>query len=256
MVDARGRFESLRDKIINQLGVVISPRPTGKKAPLRLDPTAYARSSEVIRSFKTRDYAACLEALDTMHTVDGISTPEPEAVLFRSLILSKLGRNDPMEQELVKLDHLGPEPAADDGESMERLRTRLVLWEALGGYDEGARQATKNLSIVLGNPTGWKAGTLEQLYQMRTRMLVLSGDYAAALADEKSALALPLSSTRAGASQAALRDTEAQARQSHLNTMIMQWELSEQEFPEYAAYLESIGSPEPQSDRRDLRDVD
>ncbi|MEY3895673.1 MAG: hypothetical protein RLZZ214_1192 [Verrucomicrobiota bacterium] len=256
MVDARGRFESLRDKIIIQLGVVISPRSTGKKTPLRLDPTAYARSSDVIRSFKTRDYSACLEALDTMHTADGISTPEPEAVLFRSLLLNKLGRNDEAEQELVKLDHLATEPSADDGESMERLRTRLVLWEALGGYDEGARQATKTLSIVLGNPTGWKAGTLEQVYQMRARMLVLSGDYAAALADEKSALALPLSSTRSGTSRAVLHDTEAQARQSHLNTMVMQWELLEQEFPEYAAYLESNGSPEPQPDRRDLRDVD
>ena len=256
IVDTGGRFESIREKIISQLGVIIAPRSPGKSAPKRLDPVAYGRSSAIIKSFKARDYPSCLESLDAMHTADGISTPEPEAVLFRSLLLNKLGRNDEAEQELVKLDHLATEPSADDGESMERLRTRLVLWEALGGYDEGARQATKTLSIVLDNPTGWKAGTLEQVYQMRARMLVLSGDYAAALADEKSALALPLSSTRSGASRAVLHDTEAQARQSHLNTMIMQWELLEQEFPEYAAYLESNGSPEPQPDRRDLRDVD
>ena len=87
-------------------------------------------------------------------------------------------------------------------------------------------------------------------------MLILSGDYAAALADEKSAIALPLSNTGPDVSQRVRNQTEAQARQSHLNTMVMQWELLEQEFPEYAAYLESKGSPEPQPDRRDLRDVD
>ncbi len=256
MVDAGGRFESIREKIISQLGVIIAPRSPGKSAPKRLDPAAYGRSSAIIKSFKARDYPACLESLDTMQAADGISTPEPEAVLFRGLLLNKLGRNDEAEQELVKLDHLATEPSSDDGESMERLRTRLVLWEVLGGYDEGARQATRTLSTVLGNPTGWRAGTLEQVYQMRARMLILSGDYAAALADEKSAIALPLSNKGPDASQRVLNQTEAQARQSHLNSMIMQWELLEQEFPEYAAYLESNGSPEPQPERRDLRDVD
>jgi hypothetical protein len=38
--------------------------------------------------------------------------------------------------------------------------------------------------------------------------------------------------------------------------MVMQWELLEQEFPDYAGYLASIGSPEPKPDRRDLRDED
>ncbi len=256
LVDAGGQFESLRDKIISQLGVIISQRAPDKSAPKRLDPAAYGKSSAIIKSFKARDYPACLESFDAMHAAEGISTPEPEAVLFRSLLLNKLGRNDDAEQELAKLDHLAPEPSADDGESMERLRTRLVLWEALGGYDEGARQATKTLATVLGNPTGWKAGTLEQVYQMRARMLILSGDYAAAFADEKSAIALPLPNTVSGVSQSVLKLTEAQTRQSHLNTMVMQWELLEQEFPEYAAYLESKGSPEPQPDRRDLRDVD
>ena len=94
-------------------------------------------------------------------------------------------------------------------------------------------------------------------------MLVLNGNFAAALADEKSAIALPLPCTTAGTMLKSLHFTEAQARQSHLNTMVMQWELLEQEFPGYADYfvenakfLEMTGSSQPQPDRRNLRDVE
>jgi serine/threonine protein kinase len=256
IVDAGGRFESMRQKITDHLGIIISPRSTGETAPKRLDPSAYSKSSAVIRSYKTRDYSGCLEALDAMHASDGVSTPEPEAVLFRCLLLNKLGRIDEAEQELVKLGSRQSEPVTEHGDFMQRLAARLVLWEALGGYEQGAKLASDTISTVLSDPDKWPAGTLERLYQLRARMRVLSGDYAAGLADEKSAIALPPSATKAGTMFKSQNYTEAQTRQSHLNTMVMQWELLEQEFPEYGAYLVSNGSPEPQPDRRDLRDVD
>ncbi len=256
IVDAGGRFESMRQKITDHLGIIISPRSTGKTAPKRLDPSAYSKSSAVFRSYKTRDYSGCLEALDALHAANGVKIPEPEAVLFRCMLLNKLGRTDEAEQELVALSSRPTETVADHGDFMQRLSARLVLWEALGGYEQGAKLASETISMVLSNPDKWQAGTLEQLYQQRARMLILSGDFAGALADEKSAIGLPLPRTTAGTMIKNLNHTEAQARQSHLNTMVMQWELLEQEFPEYAAYLVSNGSPEPQPDRRDLRDVD
>ncbi len=256
IVDSVGRFESMRQKITDQLGVIISSPSTGGDAPKRLDPTAYAKSSAVMRSFKARDYSACLEALEAKHAADGVSTPEPEAVLFRCYLLVKLGSPDEAEQELVNLGKRPRATVTNHEEFIQRVTARLVLWEALGGYEQGANQASEAINMVWNDPDKWPVGSLERLHQLRARMLILSGDYAAVLADKKSAIALPLPRTTAGTMVNNLNYTEAQARQSHLNTMVMQWELLEQEFPDYAAYLESLGSPEPQPDRRDLRDVD
>jgi hypothetical protein len=194
--------------------------------------------------------------LDALHAANGVTSPEPEAVLFRCLLLNKLGRAEEAEQELVALNSRPTETVADHGDFMQRLSARLVLWEALGGYEQGAKLVSETISMVLSDPDSWEAGTLEQLYQYRARMLILFGDFAGALADEKFAIGLPLPRITAGTMIKNLNHTEAQARQSHLNTMVMHWELLEQEFPEYADYLTSIGSPEPQPDWRDLRDVD
>jgi serine/threonine protein kinase len=256
IVDADGRFESNRQKIIDQLGIILSQPPTGQAAPKRLDPTAYARSSAVMRSFKARDYSACLEALEAKHASDGDKAPEPEAILFRCLLLNKLGRTDEAEIEIIKLNNRPTDTVTDQANFMLRLAARLVLWEALGGCEQGAKLASYTITTVLSNPDNWPPGTLENLFQLRARMRVLMGDFPSALADEKAAIALPLHHTAVGATYKALNQTEAQARQSHLNTMVMQWDLLEQEFPEYGQYLVSNGSPEPQPDRRDLRDED
>jgi len=256
IVDAGGRFESMREKVTGQLGVIISSRSSGTTAPKRLDPTAYSKSSAVFRSYKARDYATCLDALDALHAARGVSQPEPEAVLFRCLLLAKLGRSAEAEAALLELNRRPVESVADPADFMQRLSARLDLWEALGCHTEAAKAVSEILALVLGDPDKWPAGTLEQLYQQRARTLILAGDFAGALADEKSAVGLPLPLTNVGTTVKALDQTEAQARQSHLNTMVMQWELLEQEFPDYAGYLTGIGSPEPKPDRRDLRDVD
>lgn len=256
MVDAGGRFESLREKIIDQLGVIIATRTSEEPAPKRLDPSAYGRGLAIIRAFKERDYSKCLEALDTKLAADGVTTPEPEAVLFRCLLLNKLGREDESQSELRKLATRSKGQITGGGDTIRRLRARLVLWEALGGYKEGAENVSEAISAGLGNPGASEAGSLEQLYHMRARMLVLAGDFRAALADERAAIDLPLAHTTAGTLLKTLHYTEAQALQTHLNTMVMQWELLEHEFPAYASYLADAGSPEPQPDRRDLRDED
>lgn len=263
MVDSGGGFESNRQKIMDRLGVIIAPRPSANPAPKRFDVSAYGTRSAVIKSFGKRDYSGCLEALDALLAADGITSPEPERVLFRCLLLKKSGRDDEAEQELVTLGHRDAETPTDQGDFMPRLQARLVLWEALGGYGKGTELASGILSTVLAHPAEWQAGTLERLYQLRARVLVLAGDFAAALADERSAIALPLACTTAGSMRESLNFTEAQARQSHLNTMVMEWELLDQEFPGYADYLEEnakfwemTGSAPPKPDRRDLRDVE
>lgn len=256
IVDAGGRFESMREKITGQLGVIMSPRSSGTTAPKRLDPTAYSKSSAVFRSYKARDYAGCLDAIDALHAARGVSKPEPEAVLFRCMLLTKLGRSGEAEPALLELSRRPVERVADPADFMLRLSARLDLWEALGGHAAAVKLVTETLSQVQEDAAKWPAGTLEQLYHQRARALILAGDFAGALADEQSAIGLPLPLTNVGTTAKALDQTEAQARQAHLNTMVMQWELLEQEFPDYAGYLTSIGSPEPKLDRRDLRDVD
>ena len=256
IMDAGGRFESMREKVTGQLGVITSPRITWETAPKRLDPSAYSKSAAVFRSYKARDYAACLEALDALHAASGVTRPEPEAVLFRCLLLVKMGRSEEAERPLLELAKRHPETVTDSVDFMQRLSARLDLWEALGGHAEAGKLVSDALALVLEDPGKWEAGTLEQLYQQRARTLILAGDFAAALADEKSAVGLALPLTKAGTTIKNLNHTEAQARQSHLNTTVMQWELLEQEFPDYAAYLASIRSPEPKPDRRDLRDED
>jgi hypothetical protein len=245
----------MREKITAQLGVIMSPRSTGASAPKRLDPSAYSKTAAVTRSYKARDYAACLVALDALHAANGIEKPEPEAVLFRCLLLTKLGRSAEAEPALVELSQRPPEAVADL-DYITRLKARQDLWEALGGHAEAAKWVSEAISQVEGQSDNWPAGTLEQLFQRRARARILSGDFAGALEDEKSAVELPMSLTTAGTTAKSLNHSEAQARQSHRNTMVMQWELLEQEFPDYAAYLASNGSPEPKPDRRDLRDVD
>jgi hypothetical protein len=77
------------------------------------------------------------------------------------------------------------------------------------------------------------------------------GDMAGALADELAALALP-----PGISAGGRPESAEEAQQLHLNTIVMEWELLEQELPAYAEYLEANGNPEPKPDHRNLRAVD
>ena len=177
-------------------------------------------------------------------------------MLFRCVLLNKLGREKEVQDQLIKLRKRDITLALNDVNLMLRLKTRLILWEALGGYEDGFKQVSETIAMSLRDPGKLEAGILEQLFHLRARMSLLSGDYAGVLADEKSAIALPLKATAAGTNYNSSEYTEAQVRQSHLNTMVMQWELLEHEFPDYADYLESNDSPDPQPDRRDLRDKD
>lgn len=89
------------------------------------------------------------------------------------------------------------------------------------------------------------------LHRDRARARILQGNMAGALEDERAALALPPGSTASGRPESA-----EEAQQLHLNTIVMEWELLEQEFTAYADYLEASGSPEPKPDHRNLRAVD
>jgi hypothetical protein len=89
------------------------------------------------------------------------------------------------------------------------------------------------------------------LHRDRARARILQSDMAGALADERGALALP-----PGIAANGRPETAEEAQQLHLNTIVMEWELLEQEFPKYADYLEANGWPEPKPDKRNLKAQD
>jgi hypothetical protein len=62
------------------------------------------------------------------------------------------------------------------------------------------------------------------------------------LADERAALELPPEGPTNNPT------LKKQTYQRHLNTIVRNWELLEQEFPTYAAYLAANGYPDPMPD--------
>lgn len=257
-MNAGGQFESNRQKILNNLGSILVTEAQAKAAREKpnYDISAYQRSSNIKKAFERKDYSATLEALDVRLAAEGVSSPEPEVILFRALLFKKLGREEEMQREISKVSGKGVKSTALKTTPPAKLNARMLLWEALGCYEEGETLASEVIKSVTAHPAEWKVGTAEDFYQKRARMRVLAGDFAGALADENSALALPLQYSQASLSQKTLGETDAQARQSKLNTVVFQWELLEQEFPQYADYLAARGSPEPLPDLRNLKDDD
>jgi|GEM_PF-682012 len=254
IVDMGGQFNSVRAKIIDQLGVILASASPPK--PVRLDLNAYAKTANIPKAFEQRDYDGALKALDIRLADNQEEAPEPELILFRGFLLKKLGREEEMKREMMKVADKGLESFSSKKTLLMRLKTRVMLWEALDNAAQGANIVSKILDHVLANLSDWRPDTTETLYQLRARMRVLTGDFAGALADEKAALAMPLRFTSASPEQQRPGETEIRARQRFLNTMVMQWELLEQEFPQYADYLEKHGSPEPLPDLRNLDDAD
>jgi hypothetical protein len=253
-MNAGGRIESNHQRTVNNLGNILASHVLTAGNRRNLDIKLYERFSNIRSAFERKDYAGTLQALDDMLAAEEVSSPEPEQILFRALLFKKLKRDREMKGELSKfastnITSVTPKPAL-----LARLNARLLLLEGLSCFEQGEALVSEVLAIVLSRPEEWQEGTAEKLYHQRARMRVLAGNFAGALADEKLALALPLKYTMAGQSQKFHGDSDAQARQCQINTIVIQWELLEQEFQQYADYLEAEGSPEPLPDLRKLKD--
>ena len=130
---------------------------------------------------------------------------------------------------------------------MAELNAELTLLESLGWFSAGENLVSAIIKIV---PDTMKTSDMVTLYNQRARFRILGENHAGALADERAALALP------PMQYPGVRRSETEAGQIHLNTIVMQWELLEQEFPAYDFYLEGNGSPEPKPDHRKYRTED
>jgi hypothetical protein len=158
-------------------------------------------------------------------------------------------------RDLAKFSREKPSAAAAGDTA---LAMRLLLLEALELHGEAQEHATE--AIEAARPTLIRAGSqarredvlsVVKLYNVRARARILQGDMAGALADERAALELP-----PGFYESLSAETAEESLQVHLNTIVMEWELLEQEFPAYADYLEANGWPEPKPDKRNLKAQD
>lgn len=250
-VDAKGNFTSVRERIIDAIPAAVSLEPPAEG--IRLDINDYAETTAIRKAYLNRDYAECLGLLDSRINSHPSLRRNPLCMLLKALLLQHLERSDEIEKVLQGVSGMpfgNPSPAS---EFSSGLSMRLDFLEALGRHSEAESFVTSAIESAIAGLNGSSEDSMDavDLYNHRARVRILKGDYAGALADERAAVAL--SPTKYSEE---LQISDAEARQLHLNTIVMQWELLEQEFPAYADYLEANGWPEPKPDRRNLKAED
>jgi serine/threonine protein kinase len=254
IVDARGTFQSVRERVIKVIPAAISTVTSGGGP--QLDLGDYADRSAILKAYQARDYSTCLNLLDARTERQPDLLSNPLCLLLKALLLKHLDRTGDLRSVLADFSQL---IATDRVEWPGGSHTMaLPFMEALGLHKEAEALVTSAIAAAHADParTGSQARRQEiddtvLLYRDRARTRILQGNMAGALADEREALALP-----PGINAGAGSEHPEEARQLHLNTIVMEWELLEQEFPEYDAYLAANGSPEPQPDHRNLKAVD
>lgn len=254
IVDMRDHFKSVRERVIEAIPAAVSRAPSGEGP--RLDLTDYADRSAILKAYQSRDYSKCLSLLDARTGRMPDLLENPLCLLLKALLHKHLDQEDELHAAIgdfrkLLAGNLGSGPPG-------RQNQILPFMEALGLHEESETLVTGSIDSRLSDParSGLKARRQDildtvLLYRDRARTRILQGNMAGALADERTALALPT-----GISESSRPESDDEAQQLHLNTIVMEWELLEQEFPDYAAYLTANGSPEPQPDRRNLKAVD
>jgi hypothetical protein len=258
IVDFRGHSESLRELVIKVIPAAISIAPSGPGAGPRLDLSDYADQSAILRAYQSRDYSGCLDLLNARLENQPILLKNPLCLLFKALLHKQLKRGNDMQAALEDFRQLTADGLRESGSGSTTLSPCLTLLEALDlpheaeAHVSAALEAARTgLSRSGPQPPRGDVHAVVMLYRDRARARILQGDMAGALADELAALDLPPGTGSAGSAESA-----EQARQIHLNTIVMEWELLEQEFTAYGDYLEANGSPEPKPDHRNLRAID
>jgi serine/threonine protein kinase len=256
IVDSRGHFKSLRERVIEVIPVAIIVAPSGDGP--RLDLSDYGDRSAILKAYQARDYSGCLSLLKARIEKQPSLLKNPLCVLFKALLSKQLSRESDMQAAIKDFGKLPHEESSAAVPSEISLGMRLTLLEALDLHGETQSHATA--AIEAARPTLLRSGsqarrkdvlTVVTLYRDRARARILQGDMAGALADEHAALALP-----PGDYSEPLHFSKAEIQQLHLNTIVMEWELLEQEFPAYADYLEANGWPEPKPNHRNLKAED
>jgi len=256
IVDSQGYFKSLRERVIEVIPAAISAPPS-EDGP-RYDLSNFRNQSAILKAYQSRDYNACLDLLNARIKDQPTLLKNPLSLLFKALLYKQLGADQNMQailRDLAKFYREEPSAAAAGDTA---LAMRLILLEALELHSEAQEHATE--AIEAARPTLIRAGSkarrgdvlsVVKLYNVRARARILQGDMAGALADERAALELP-----PGFYESLSAETAEESLQVHLNTIVMEWELLEQEFPAYADYLEANGWPEPKPDKRNLKAQD
>lgn len=238
MVDMRGHFRSIREKVIESLPPAISIPSDGT---VRLDLDEYAETNAILKSYESRDYEKCLELLNQRLAAHPELGDSRLYTLVRALVLKHLNRSKEMENLLKKIE------TPPKGGNLFDLNLELILLESLGQFSHAEKLVSTVIKVM---PK--KANTSDKinLYNLRARYRILTGNYAGALADENAALDLP-------PEEFANRNISKQENyQEHLNSIVREWEILEQEFPQYAAYLEANGWPEPKPDHHNYKAED
>lgn len=251
IVDSRGHFPSLRERVIEVIPAAISADPSGSGPRLSLND--YADQSAIRKTYQSGDYSGCYDLLDARIKKQPSLLNHPLCLLFKALLCQELNREDEMQASLDEFRKLPFEESTAAEVNKTGLSMRLTLLEALGLHSEAQSHATAAIEVL--RPALLRSGsqvlredvlTLMIIYRDRARARIRQGDMAGALADEQTALELLPGIVPGGSAE-----TEEEARQIHLNTVVMEWELLEQEFPAYADYLEANGWPEPKSEQRE-----
>ena len=243
----------MREKVLKAIPAAIERSSSGGGPRLDLD--EYARKTAIRNAYDNRDYAVCLGLLDERVKTCPELRGNQTCSLFRAYLLKRLDRAHDAEIELNRANVQPGTVNTPDGLRLHQVEERLILWEALGCYREAREFLSQTIPPVVESiPDKHSAleswNDAQRLYNLRARMQILDGDYAGALADENAALALPPMRFDVPG----VHVTPAQVQQTQLNTVVMNWELLEQEFPAYGDYLEANGSPEPKPDLRNLDD--
>ncbi len=246
-VDPDWKFSPIRERVIEIIPAVVASKVQTNQLSLE----DYAEVVAIEKLYKTRDYAHCLEVLDSRIKNQSANESVALQMLLKALILKHLNRQDEMKSTVSQVVDPPGEKNPKTGWEMSLVNQRLTLLEALGLYDLAEAYATKSINEVTAVPVVTANSEVSDLYQKRARFRILKGNYAGALADERALMALPREHF-----EVENGTSEEKLQQGNYNTIVSDWDFLELEFPEYGKYLEANGWPQPAPDERELVEND
>lgn len=231
-IDMRGHFRSSRERVIAVLPYALA---TPRYSSDQLDQAFAARLEvkAISQAYVSRDYEKCLQLIEKRIVGNPEFCENTCFTLLKALVLKHLNQSQELEN-LMKI--IETRPAIIDPSAIHAVVTFL---ESLGYITYAERLINNTMNDL---PKDSKTSERIELYHQRARCRILSGNHAGALADERAALELPPEGPTNNPT------LKKQTYQRHLNTIVRNWELLEQEFPTYAAYLAANGYPDPMPD--------
>ena len=231
-MDMRGHFRSIRERVIAVLPYALA---TPRYSPHRMDLAFEARLEvkAIANAYESRDYEKCLQLIEKRISGNPEFCENTCFMLLHALVLKHLNQSQEQESMMKKIE---ARQVIIDSSAMSAVVTFL---EALGYIT----YAETLINITMKDlPNDAKTSERIELYHLRARCRILAGNLEGALADERAALDLPPE----GSAQTPIQ--KKKTYQKHLNTIVKDWELLEQEFPAYASYLQANGYPDPAPD--------